>query len=78
MPCQLKLDKKSGSVSLLTQPGFLAKNRLPSVAPRPIIIPSLSKTCGRSDSDRLLCPVKSIRFYLKMVEMDLLGDQESL
>ena len=40
----LRFDKKSGSVSLLTQPWFLAKNRLPSVAPSPIIVPSLSQT----------------------------------
>ena len=64
----LRFDKQSGSVSLLTQPGFLAKNRLPSVAPSPIVVPSLSKTCGKLDKDRLLCPVRSLKFYLKKVE----------
>ena len=64
----IRFDKKEGSVTLLTQSGFLAKNQLPSVAPRPINIPSLSKTCGRSDRDRLLCPVRALKYYLKLVE----------
>ena len=64
----LRFDKQSGSVSLLTQPGFLAKIRLPSVAPSPNVVPSLCKTCGKLDKDRLLCPVRSLKFYLKRVE----------
>lgn len=62
--CFKKLD---GSASLLPQPGVLAKNQLPSVAAVPIVIPSLSRTCGSNDTDRLLCPVRSIKFYLDKV-----------
>ena len=54
-----------GSVSLCFQPGFLAKNQLPSVMPTPMRIPSLSSSCGREDPDRTLCPVRSLKFYLR-------------
>ena len=52
-----------GSVSLTFQPGFLAKNQLPSSLPPPIVVPSLSVSCGRDDPDRLLCPVRALKFY---------------
>ena len=64
----LRFNKSDGSVSLLCQPGFLAKNQLPQVLPEPIYVPSLSKSCGHDDPDRLLCPVRSLKFYLKRVE----------
>ena len=54
-----------GSVTLCFQPGFLAKTQLPSVLPEPFTIPSLSATCGSSDPDRLLCPVRALNFYVK-------------
>lgn len=54
-----------GSVSLAFLAGFLPKNQLPSVMPGPITVPSLSASCGRDDPDRLLCPVRSLKFYLK-------------
>ena len=54
-----------GSVSLAFQPGFLSKNQLPSVLPPPMVVPSLSASCGRDDSDRSLCPVRALKFYLK-------------
>ena len=54
-----------GSLSLAFKPGFLAKNQLPSVLPPAIVIPSLASNCGRDDPDRLLCPVRSLKFYLK-------------
>ena len=57
-----------GSVTLLSEPGFLAKTQLPSVAPVPINIPSLSAVCGDFDIDRLLCPVRSLKFYLNKVK----------
>ena len=43
----LKFNQSDGSVSLMVQIGFLAKNQLPSVNPDPIVIPSLSRTCKR-------------------------------
>ncbi len=57
-----------GSVTLLCQAGFLAKTQLPSVAPKPFTIPSLSKDLSRSDPDRTLCPVRALRFYLDKVK----------
>jgi hypothetical protein len=60
----LRFNGNFESVSLLCQPGFLAKNQLPAVAPSPIEIPSLSRICAGDDQDRLLCPVRALRFYL--------------
>lgn len=57
-----------GSVTLLCQPGFLAKTQLPSVAPKPFTIPSLSRDLTRSDPDRTLCPVRALRFYMDKVK----------
>ena len=54
-----------GSVSLAFQPGFLAKNQLPSVLPEPFSIPSLLSICGPSDPDILLCPVRALKAYIK-------------
>ena len=62
----LRFNKSDGSISLIVQTGFLAKNQLPSVKPDPIIIPSLARTCKREHLDRLLCPVRSLKFYPKM------------
>ena len=64
----LRFDSSDGSVTLLCQPGFLAKTQLPSTAPKPIKIPSLSRTCGENDNDRLLCPVRALKFYLNRVK----------
>ena len=59
---------KDASVSLAFQAGFLPKNQLPLTMPPPIRIPSLSRQCGKDDPDRLLCPVRSLKFYLKATE----------
>ena len=64
----LRFDSSDGSVTLLCQPGFLAKNQLPSMASKPFKVPSLSRTCGNEDEDRLLCPVRSLKFYLSRVK----------
>ena len=64
----LRFNDSDGSVSLLCQAGFLAKNQLPSVASAPFSIPSLSQSCGRDDDDRLLCPVRALKFYLSKVK----------
>ena len=63
-----RFNNNNASVTLLTQPGFLAKTQLPSTASLPFTIPSLSEVCGRDDEDRLLCPVRSLRFYLTRVK----------
>ena len=62
----LRFNQSDGSVSLITQTGFLAKNQLPSISPDPIVIPSLTQTCKREQSDRLLCSIRASKFYLKM------------
>ena len=62
----LRFNQSDGSVSLIVQTGFLAKNWLPSICPFPIIIPYLARICKREHSDRLLCPIRALKFYLKM------------
>ena len=62
----LRFNQSDGSVSLIVQAGFLVKNQLPSISPVPIIIPSLARTCKREQLDRLLCPIRALKFYLKM------------
>ena len=64
----LPFDSSDGSVTLLCQPGFLAKNKLPSMASKQFKVQSLSKTCGQDDEDILLCPVRALTFYLYRVK----------
>ena len=62
----LRFNKSDGSVSLILKSGFLAKNQLPSVKPDPIVVPSLARICKWEHTDRLLYPVRALKFYLKM------------
>ena len=62
----LSSNQSYGSVSLIVQTGFLAKNQLPSICPDPIVIPNLAQTCKREHLDGLLCPIRALKFYLKM------------
>ena len=55
----LRFSQSDGSVSLIVQTGFLAKNQLPSICPDPVVIPSLARTCKREHLDRPM-PDKSI------------------
>ena len=64
----IRFNESDGSFTLLCQSGFLAKNQLPSVLPKPITVPSLSASCGPLDADRLLCPVRALKLYLKRVK----------
>ena len=64
----LRFNQSDGSVSLRTQPGFLAKNQLPSVCPDDILVPNLAKTVKFNDFNRLLCPVRALKRYLKVTE----------
>ncbi|MCG7869396.1 MAG: hypothetical protein JAY74_23885 [Candidatus Thiodiazotropha taylori] len=63
-----RYDRNSDSLTLLTQPGFLAKNQLPDSLPEPIVIPGLTQFCGSDSDDRLLCPVRAVRAYLDRVK----------
>ena len=55
-------------VSLYPSPGFLSKNQLAKEGPdsvAPVVIPALAPTLDRSlKSDRSLCPVRALRYYL--------------
>ena len=53
------------SVVLRMEPGFVPKTQVPNKLPDPIIVPSLDQVCGPSDEDRLLCPVRALKFYLE-------------
>ena len=65
-PNHLRFNQSDGSVSLTVQTGFFAKNQLLSICPDSIIIPSLAQTCKMEYVDRLLCPIRALKFYLKM------------
>ena len=55
-------------VSLFPSPSFLSKNQLAREGPEsvaPVVIPALAPTLDRSlKSDRSLCPVRALRYYL--------------
>ena len=55
-------------VSLYPSPSFLSKNQLAKEGPEsvaPVVIPALAPTLDRSlKSDRSLCPVRALRYYL--------------
>ena len=55
-------------VSLYPSPSFLSKNQLAKEGPNsvaPVVIPALAPTLDRSlKSDRPLCPVRALRYYL--------------
>ena len=55
-------------VSLFPSPSFLSKNQLAKEGPQsvaPVVIPGLAPTLDRSlKSDRSLCPVRALRYYL--------------
>ena len=44
----------------------MAKNQVLSVCLDPIVILNLAQTCKREHLDRLLCPIRALKFYLKM------------
>ena len=52
-------------VSLRTVAGFLPKSAIPGHDPLPFFIPSLAPFSGRDSGDRLLCPVRMLKFYLQ-------------
>ena len=56
------------NVSLYPSPGFISKNHLAKEGPgcvAPVIIPALAPTLDKSlKEDRILCPVRALRYYL--------------
>ena len=51
-------------VYLRTVPGFLAKTQAASSDSKPFFIPRHDLFSGRDNPDRLLCPVRMLKFYL--------------
>ena len=66
-------------VSLFPSPSFLSKNQLAKEGPEsvaPVVIPALAPTLDRSlKSDRTLCPVRALRYYLDKTS-DIRQDKE--
>ena len=56
------------AVHLRTVPGFLPKNQRLFVDPAPFAVPSLEGYAGRDSPDRLLCPVRMLKFYLNFTD----------
>ena len=50
-------------VSLLPEPGFLAKNQLPTQAPEWITVPGISHL-NPTEPERMLCPVRQLKLYI--------------
>ena len=44
---------------------FMPKTGIPGMHPQPFLVPALSPFSGRDNEDRLLCPVRMVKFYLK-------------
>ena len=70
-------------VTLLTEPGFLAKNESHSHDPTPIVIPGLTQLVGRWEKDHFLCCVRALKAYLdrtkdfvKVLKSSRLGQME--
>ena len=53
-----------GMVTLITEPGFLAKNHKPQDSTPRIVIPALRPTVGDLP-DKKLCPVRALKAYLE-------------
>ena len=66
-------------VPLFPSPSFLSKNQLAKEGPEsvaPVVIPALAPTLDRSlKSDRSLCPVRALRYYLDRTS-DLRQDKQ--
>ena len=53
---------------LRTRPGFLAKNQVLGSVGKPVHIKALDTLTGPDPQERFLCPVRSLRWYLKRTE----------
>ena len=64
-------------VSLLPEPGFLAKNQLLSQAPEWISVPGIAHL-NLSEAERMLCPVRQLKLYLRDSERIQGGGRQRL
>ena len=51
-------------VSLLPEPGFLAKNQLPTQAPEWIMVPGIAHL-NPMEPEKMLCPVRQLKLYIR-------------
>ena len=54
------------SLNLLITTGYRTTDRLLSLCPDRVVISDLAHICKREHSDRLLCPIRALKSYLKM------------
>ncbi|CAG2193387.1 unnamed protein product [Mytilus edulis] len=57
----LRFNRDKSSVTLLTDPAFLAKNQIPGRGSEPIVIPALPD----DSSSKVLCPIRVLLLYLQ-------------
>ena len=62
-------------VSLLPEPGFLAKNQLPTQAPEWITVPGIAHL-NPTEPERMLCPVRQLKLYIRDSERIRGGRQQ--
>ena len=62
-------------VSLLPEPGFLAKNQLPTQAPEWITVPGIAHL-NPAEPERMLCPVRQLKLYIRDSESIRGGRQQ--
>ena len=55
----------STKVSLRTKTTFLAKNPIPGHDLSPFMVKALTPFTGKGSKDRLLCPIRMLKYYLK-------------
>ena len=73
----LRGDSPEQSVlKLLPGVGFLAKNQLPSTAPKHITVPGIAHL-NPDEPERMLCPVRQVGLYLRDTE-NIRGDRRRL
>ena len=63
-------------VSLLPEPGFLAKNQLPTQAPEWITVPGIAHL-NPTEPERMLCPVWQLKLYIRDSER-IRGDRQRM
>ena len=62
------------AVPLLPEPGFLAKNQLPTQAPEWITMPGIAHL-NPTEAERMLCPVRQLKLYIQDSERIRRGRQ---
>ena len=70
----LRFSDADGSLIIRTQPGFFAKNQLPSRSSQSIYIPCLTEASTSNGFNRKLCPVRALTVLTgSFVQLELLN-----